>query len=844
MPEVFSFSREFDFVRLDGLRRATGRPPHEWDLYIVKELIDNALDADEALWCNDPAQPPRLCIRMEYIKVPERRSQQLFVQVSNRAAFPVEQMADIFATQWYTSRKAFIKGLTRGALGNALKTLLGIPYALRNRVAGDWSPELKPLSILCNGREYLPRYVVDSTAQTIRFECGTKESKPVEGTVVSVGLDHFEQEMPRTLAQVKRLAEQYHLCNPHAEFHWTVEIEGQEWTMEYAADPDWTEKFRGVAPVQWYSPTAFQDLLGALYRKQCGDGKTGKLSVEVVCRCFAGFDGETADASQSQPPIATIVEAFGKGSLTAADIEGPSAMRLYRVLCQHSPRFESGRLGCIGPEHVRAVLTRVFPVDGEVFYEITTDAGDDPSVPFVIEAAVARLKDGKRQIWTAINFTPTYGDPFLRRWLRAPIQPDELVLGLRGLLDAYGLRDDTPVVLFLHLICPNIEHSEFSKTEINHLPFKQALGDLLDRLLMALRQAQEDEELRLEQAVFRALDAILGELDPDERFVFDQLLEKLRARLSQDPALAAWLETPDALNRLRAYITSYQSRNAVLTHHVARPAVGMLSIPLHPDRHFSVSAEHVSRDLLAQHHVNKVLYVQVQELEPVVIENGWLCRMDMALLRNPPDLDGLQGALVQCVVGSDLPILILHNADEAGQAMVERMRTWLEEQHLDTGRIIDLGLSVAGEPGDGTQPTRLVEMMPGELAAWLLARFEALGIPAKSLPSDADIRRDIRQQFERLLLGHLWEGMSQQLEVTRLLGDLDRQLHFTEAMISEMLDERLKSRLGQESCAESYAMVLNKVAGEFFEGFMRKHGAKARELVRAHLARVRGGWRQ
>jgi len=842
MPEAFSFNREFDFVRLDGLRRATGRPPHEWDLYIVKELIDNAMDADEALWRDDPTQFPRLHIRMEYIKVPERRSQQLFVQVLNRAAFPVEQIADIFATQWYTSRKAFIKGLTRGALGNALKTLLGIPYALRNRVAGDWSPELKPLSILCNGKEYLPRYVVDSTAQTIRFKCETKDGKDVEGTVVSIGLDHFEQEMPRTLAQVELLAEQYHLCNPHAEFHWTVEIEGQEWTREYAADPDWANKFRGIAPVQWYSPTAFQDLLGALYRKQCGDDKAGNLPVEAVCRCFAGFDGKVAATSQDQSPIETIIEAFGQDSLTATDIEGPEATKLYQVLCHHSSRFNSTRLGCIGPEHVRAVLSRALPLDGDVLYEIATDAGDDPSVPFVIEAAVARLKDGKRQIWTAINFAPTYGDPFLRRWLRAPIQPDEPVLGLRGLLDIYGLHDDTSVALFLHLICPNVEHSEFSKSEINHLPFKQVLGDLLDRLLTALRRAREDEELRLEQAVFRELDAILGALGPDERFVFGQLLEKLRARLSQDPALSAWLETPDALDRLRAYITSYQDRKPVLIHHMARTAAGMLSIPLHPDRHFSVLAEHVSRELLAQHHVNKVLYVQVRELEPVVIENGWLCRMDMALLRNPPNPDGLQDALVQCAVGSDLPILVLHNADEAGRAVVKQMRTWLEERDMNAARIIDLGLDAPGEPKDGIQPTRLVEMMPGELATWLMTRFEALDIPFKSLPVDADIRRDIRQRFERLLLGHLWEGVSQQLEVTRLLGDLDRQLHFTEAMIGHALDEQLKRCLEQKSCAKSYAAVLEEVVGEFFGDFMCEHGAHVRELAQEHLARVQDGW--
>src|SRR5262245_41911953 len=110
MPEPFSFNREFDFVRLDGLRRVTGRPAHEWDLYIVKELLDNALDADDALWCDDPAQLPRIQVRVEYIPVPARRAQQLFVQVGNRAVFPVRQIDEVFATQRYTSRKAFLKG--------------------------------------------------------------------------------------------------------------------------------------------------------------------------------------------------------------------------------------------------------------------------------------------------------------------------------------------------------------------------------------------------------------------------------------------------------------------------------------------------------------------------------------------------------------------------------------------------------------------------------------------------------------------------------------------------------------------------------------------------------------
>src|ERR1700730_6102719 len=144
MPEAFSFNREYDFVRMEGLYRATGRPAHEWDIYILKELIDNALDADESLWRHNLQQAPSLHIHLEYISVPPPLCQQLLVRVSNRAPFPVHQVQDILATQWYTSRKAFIKGLTRGALGNALKTLLGIPYALHNRVADDWKPDLKP----------------------------------------------------------------------------------------------------------------------------------------------------------------------------------------------------------------------------------------------------------------------------------------------------------------------------------------------------------------------------------------------------------------------------------------------------------------------------------------------------------------------------------------------------------------------------------------------------------------------------------------------------------------------------------------------------------------------------
>lgn len=836
MREGFSFNREFDFVRLDGLRRATGRPPHEWDIYIIKELIDNALDADEALWQRDLAKQPGLTINVEYIYVEEHHTYQFFVQVRNLSLFPVGQIKDIFDTQWYTSRKAFLKGLTRGALGNALKTLLGIPYALRNRVAGNWTPDLKPMSIRCSAKEYLPRFIVDSTAQTIQFEFDVKDSKSIDGTEVTVGVDHFEQEMPRSLTDIKHLAEYYHLCNPHVRFSWNVEIAGQEYQIEYEADHKWRRKFTGRAPVQWYSLTAFKDLISALYRKQCGDNGSSALPIAEIIKQFSGL----LDYDEhSQLKIESISKHLSLDRISSENIEGQVIAQFYRVLNENSANFDSLQLGAIGYAHIRTTLQQILPIAGEVTYHYISDAGDDPNTPFVIEGAIAALKAGKREILTAINFTPTYNDPFLSRKLFAKINSEESVLGLRGLLDLYDQTEDVPLVLFLHLICPNVEHHEFSKTEINHLPFRDALGELLDELLTTYKQKREDEDRKIEGAVFQALEAILNELSEGERFVFDQLVEKLRARLNQESSLAAWMETPDGLTRLQRYINNYQSNNAILAHRVARPSAGSLSIPLHPESHFSISADHISRELVIKHNVNKLLYIQVRELEPVVIDNNWLCRMDMAMLCNPPGPELLREALAQCMVNTDLVLMVLHDADEKGHSILEEIRVWLMERQLDPNRVIDLGLV---DMGNMSTPTRLVEMMPNEIVSWLMDRFALLGIQVKAIPSLIEIRHDIREKFEQMLLGHLWEGMSHQMQVARLIDNLDGQFNFTRAMRNQGLDLHLKSSLEENFSSDSYGIRLEKVVEQFFRNFMLENAVDIQKTVRSHLQNVKDNW--
>jgi hypothetical protein len=131
-----------------------------------------------------------------------------------------------------------------------------------------------------------------------------------------------------------------------------------------------------------------------------------------------------------------------------------------------------------------------------------------------------------------------------------------------------------------------------------------------------------------------------------------------------------------------------------------------------------------------------------------------------------------------------------------------------------------------------------MEMMPGELASWILTRIKVLGIPVKSFPTDTDIRRDIRNKFEQFLLGDLWEGLSQQLEVSRLMSELDSRLQFTKTMISQELDSQIKKQLESELCMESYPLILDTVVRKFFENIMGVHGQQFQELTKTHIEQL------
>jgi len=117
---VFASPRAAEFLELRALQAQTGQPADAFGDVVVKELLDNALDAAESAG------------RAPIIEITVIDDEDVaFVTVTDNgagiAAATVDDIADFTVL---ASDNAKYRGPARGAQGNALKTLLGIPFAL------------------------------------------------------------------------------------------------------------------------------------------------------------------------------------------------------------------------------------------------------------------------------------------------------------------------------------------------------------------------------------------------------------------------------------------------------------------------------------------------------------------------------------------------------------------------------------------------------------------------------------------------------------------------------------------------------------------------------------------
>ncbi|MFJ5882926.1 ATP-binding protein [Kitasatospora cineracea] len=122
MPRtVFSTSRTAEFLDRQALQSQTGQSHDRFGDVVIKELLDNALDAAESarvapeigLTVSSSDGVARVCVS------------------DNGPGIPAAVIERILDSTRNVSDKESLRSPTRGMQGNAFKPLLGIPYALR-----------------------------------------------------------------------------------------------------------------------------------------------------------------------------------------------------------------------------------------------------------------------------------------------------------------------------------------------------------------------------------------------------------------------------------------------------------------------------------------------------------------------------------------------------------------------------------------------------------------------------------------------------------------------------------------------------------------------------------------
>jgi len=805
---LLSRSQSSDFIRLEGLQKLTNVTAHDWDLYILKELVDNALDADEMI--QHEIGSPAIRVIMEY----DREAYGLRVTVSNRAQFPLEFVRDLFDLEKRVSVKDYYNHPTRGAQGNALKTILGIPYALHYRFLSDYKLDEVPLAITCGDKRVEIRLAVDELHQAVSVvtEEKAEEDDIRDETTVSVGIFRFVQKRPRTADELKKLAKAFALFNPHASFSFTFVFlektgEVKEETYEAQGDPNWKTKYdlSQPAPITWYTYSEFKELLYAVLAHAQQHERPAPTLGEIAATFGIADFPQTHEHTQD-----TRLDALSDASGLKTD----ATRRLFKLLKNQAQQIPVPPLGEIDGQHLQAGAGVQTTDEGKTLFFYRRGEGDltlPPSLdadkavhPFVLEVALSGNADGKRQMIIGINHTPTYQDPFFNKPL-VPYNADieAVQRSLEKLLDYYNLRDDSPVTLTVHVIAPNVEYENYGKSAISDEPYREVLTRLIHEVVEEYHEAKllpdpvDYLTTPAQQLIERAIEILtLGK----RNFSENQLLSVLKRLLIQmdDADVSADLASQNADGRLRTVIRNRHT-SASIDFYYTRPS-GRMTVPRHPHDSINVFFDNVSLlDLLFHYQSRAILITPREALEELFIALDFPVHYDCTILRADGNFRSALGLLLyrMSLIASDvkkddrltLPKLWLVR-DLTFEGVQQRQNTlqMIAERGLPPDILIDLGMDVEdAEQFDvlrdkaldtstldrqtlvraGIAPNtiqflledgysvQIDSMTPATLAQWFEVKLQAHGETLKAIPDSESLTglviEDLRSRFRRIV---------------------------------------------------------------------------------------------
>lgn len=804
---VFSTSRAAEFVDKRALQTQTGQHYRYFGDVVVKELIDNALDAAE-----DATLAPEIEVTSEV------DGHLLRVTVSdNGNGIPADVVARILDFNVLASSNAAYRSPTRGAQGNALKTVLGIPCALGVGA---------PVVIEARGLRHEITVWLDPAGQ-VDWRHITTESSRTVGTAVMVPLPVDQG------VNVSRWVQKFAVVNPHATFVYLADCDGDSTLEVYkSAGQDACGKVKSNSPTSphWYDEAALKKLVFA----HIGDHRAGgeDKPLGLFLKEFEGLSG-----TAKQRRIRRALPQVQHLSDFAEEPDGVGAL-LEAMQTEARPPNPT-KLGEVHEDHYRARLDEAFGViDDRWWFKRKRWAVDN--VPWLLEVGVAETHKPGEIVW-AINYGAAFDDPFGKTILD---HEDICTTGVQPFLSqcnaAPWSTNDRLRAVVVHVVSPALEFVEKSKTSLTVPPSVAIeLGKLLgattkvlraekkraekDRLAEKKRQEKQcraKPKVSLLDAVFEVLPEAIaeasnyGKLPFPTRNLYYSVRPRIQRLTSEELQMGYFSQT---------LVVSWEKQNGPIPGHYRDPR-GELREP-HTKAVVRLGTREVNGYQLPKYVYNKILYVEKEGLNPIFEAAKLAERYDLAIASGKGQPVEAVRALFERAAG-DFQLFVLHDADPAGYMIAKTISENTPRMPNYSVDVIDLGLKVAQAverelPTERfTRKNRLPDWMPDRLdeqeTEWFVGHLltqpwdsnkqwegtrvelnalgssglidlietelEVHGATAKVIPPHSNVRAAARDEHRKALRDLVDEVLAERLDLDAVVETMiDETAHIGEA---------------------------------------------------------------
>jgi len=502
---TFETSRAAEYFYDHELEKQTGQPKHNFATVALKELVDNVLDA-----CETAGVAPKVSVEVAF---GEAGALTLTVTDDGSGIEP-DKVGRILNFNTHLSDKALYRTPTRGQQGNALKTVVAMPFAMGGS---------DPLVVIrTRGVEHRIRAALGAgdipDVRHQRLQC----QQATAGTSVRLSLPFaaartFE---PRSVMRA------CHLFNPHVKVSFRASRlgvdHGESAKTEIAethlpSDVSY-KKFMPNDPlvVHWFGMGDFARLVKHLVSHGKGDMPLGEFLKD-----FRGFSSR-AKASKVRKSVSDV--------RALADLTDERIETLYREMCVVAKEPTHNVLGsAIGEAHLVGALHRFHGEPGyrgRSWYK-TVKTHLNGALAIVEVAVVETQRAGG--VYIGINHSPTYSDPLAETYLSHESSAGEVSgFGIKEFLqDARVIGDLNSAAVAVHITAAAPTTLDRGKTRLS---IDDTTSDMVEALEKALWSTSKD---LYKEAKRRERDAAAAERDTERRI---RQWEQEKRRITQAEA--------------------------------------------------------------------------------------------------------------------------------------------------------------------------------------------------------------------------------------------------------------------------------------------------------------------